>query len=61
MPLEIRELVIKTNVVNPGTSGAGPAVTANNGAGPNSTNPQEQLINICVEKVLEIIKQKTER
>jgi hypothetical protein len=60
MPLEIRELVIKANVVNPGAGAAGQASAAD-GTGANSTSPQEQLINICVEKVLEIIKEKIER
>lgn len=60
MPLEIRELVIKANVVNPGAGGSG-QTGAGDTTGSNSTSPQEQLINICVEKVLEIIKEKMER
>ncbi|MBL7697822.1 MAG: hypothetical protein JNK79_06670 [Chitinophagaceae bacterium] len=58
MPIEIRELVIKATVVSdnsaeePGQSGS----STN-----NSIAPSEELINMCVEKVLEILKDKHER
>jgi len=57
MAIEIRELVIKATVVNESTEQAGQAAQANN----NSVTPSEELINICIEKVLEILKNKHER
>jgi hypothetical protein len=56
MPVEIRELVIKAALeansenVSPGSSQVN-----------NNTSPVEDLIKSCVEKVLEIIKEKNER
>lgn len=58
MPLEIRELVIKVRVGNSqdGQGGAAsPATGADTGAG------TETIVNLCVEKVLEILKDKAER
>ena len=52
MPVEIRELVITTSVEEATNS----ASTATSG-GAN----QEDIIMACVEKVLEILKEKTER
>lgn len=53
MPIEIRELVIKTTineeVQNAGTSDAG------------STMPADELINECVARVMDLMKQQTER
>lgn len=58
MPLEIRELIVKATVDNNGSSGnAG----SSGSSGGNDTAGQEQIINLCVEKVLEILKEKTER
>jgi len=58
MPIEIRELIIKATVVpeSGGGGAAAPAAAGNNGASPN-----EELIRTCVEKVLEIIKEKNDR
>jgi hypothetical protein len=53
MPVEIRELVIKTIVEEGKPDG--------DSAGPASSNDQDVIIQICVEKVLEILKDKTER
>jgi hypothetical protein len=63
MPIEIRELHIKAVIDSGGgKKSAGSAETAEGekAAGPSEQN-SEQLIDICVEKVLEILKQKTER
>ncbi len=59
MPLEIRELIIKAGVGTGDGEDAG-SVTST-GEGVNSTNTQEQLVQQCVEKVLEILKEKLER
>lgn len=55
MPLEIRELIIKATVDGQGGD-AGAAAT-----GGGSEQSKEELINLCVEKVLEILKEKAER
>ena len=56
MSLEIRELIIKATIVPDGTAANSPSTSGNNG-----TSPNEELINICVEKILEIIKEKNVR
>lgn len=60
MPLEIRELIIKTTVDNNGgkMSGNGSGMA---GGQADTQTQQENMVNICVEKVLEILKEKTER
>ncbi len=59
MPIEIRELIVKATVDNNGAQN-GPA-NAQNGGGGDAQASQEQLVNLCVEKVLEILKEKSER
>jgi hypothetical protein len=59
MPIEIRELVIKATVVQEGSSGAGAA--AGGSSVENDVSPNEEIIKTCVEKVLEILKDKNER
>jgi hypothetical protein len=56
MPIEIRELVIKATVAQEGegTTGAG-----RDSSPENST--KEEIINECVEAVLQILKEKHER
>jgi hypothetical protein len=59
MPIEIRELVIKATVEQEGgsaTSGNTSTASAN-----NSVSPNEEMIKMCVEKVLEILKEKDGR
>jgi len=58
MSLEIRELVIKATIVSEGSGNAGTESTTQ-GTGANASS--EELINICVEKVMEIIKEKNGR
>jgi hypothetical protein len=56
--LEIRELVIRATIVPEGSgSQASPATSSHN----NNVSPNEELINTCVEKILEIIKEKNGR
>lgn len=57
MPIEIRELVIKATVVQDSSQGPGATTSSVN----NAVSPNEEMINICVERVLEIIKDKKER
>lgn len=57
MPIEVRELVIKATVTQDSSTGA----TSGNVSGNNDVPEKEEIINACVEKVLEILKQKTER
>ncbi len=57
MPLEIRELVIKTSI-NEG----GQAPTANpNVADSSGSGGQDAIIAVCVEQVLAILKERAER
>lgn len=57
MPLEIRELVIKTSIQN-----GGDAQSANSGSEESGgTGDQEAIIAACVEQVLAILKEKAER
>jgi hypothetical protein len=60
MPIEVRELIIKSTVVPEGGAGGGtaPGGGGAGGAGNNDTSPNEELIKTCVDKVLEIIKDK---
>jgi hypothetical protein len=59
MSIEIRELIIKATVVHEG--GGSEAASSGAGSGNNDTSPNEELIKTCVEKVLEIIKDKNGR
>ncbi len=58
MPIEIRELVIKATVVQEGTGGAASAPSSNTN---NNVSPNEEIITACVEKVMEILKEKDAR
>jgi hypothetical protein len=62
MPIEIRELHIKVSVTSPDTSHAD-ARNASSGAGSaaSDANYTEEIVAACVEKVMEILKNKTER
>jgi hypothetical protein len=52
MPIEVRELVIKATIVQDLNGSAAQA---------NGVPPNEQLVKVCIEKVLEILKEKNER
>jgi hypothetical protein len=60
MALEVRELVIKAVVVPEGATGGAPA-GGGGGAGNNDVSPNEELIKTCVEKILDILKEKNGR
>ena len=57
MPIEVRELVIKATVKQEVAPANTPAASSSN----NNTSPSEEIITICVEKALEILKDKHER
>jgi hypothetical protein len=57
MPIEIRELVIKATVTQEAGSGTAAPVAATN----NAVTASEETINTCVEKALNILKDKMER
>lgn len=56
MPLEIRELVIQANL-----GGRGKDSPQGQSSAQNADGDQNEMIQACVEAVLEIIKQKSER
>ena len=56
MPIEIRELHIKAVVENATENGSG-STTPTNG----SSEPDEALIRICVDRVMELIQNAKER
>jgi hypothetical protein len=58
MAIEIRELIIKASVVQEDSTGATVQRPQPNN---NAVTPNEEMINICVDKVLEILRQKYER
>ena len=58
MPIEVRELIIKATVTQEGHGGA--AVTSSSNTN-NNVSGTEEIITICVEKVLEILKEKDAR
>lgn len=57
MPIEIRELVIKAAITQEGSSDG----AAGSSEASGNTSPNEELIKTCVEKVLEILKERDER
>jgi len=60
--LEIRELIIRATVVPEGATNAGNSTAASpDSSGNNNISPNEEMINTCVEKILEIIKDKNGR
>ena len=56
MPIEVRELVIKATVEEATSANASAASTNN-----SNVSTGEEIIKACVDKVLEIIKEKMER
>jgi len=60
MPIEIKELIIKASVGAAGSSGTAGGDQAT-GSNNNNVSPNEELVNTCVERILEILKDKHER
>lgn len=65
MPIEIRELHIRVSIHDSGGSAAsassGSTGATNTTSGGTASDPSEELVERCVEKVLEIIRNKNER
>jgi hypothetical protein len=58
MPVEIRELVFKATVTQDGN----PLQSAQSAASSNnSVSHSEEIVNLCIEKILEILKEKNGR
>jgi len=60
MPIEIKELIIKASVTAGGGAG-GAGADQGVASGNNNVSPTEELVNTCVERILEILKDKHER
>jgi len=61
MPIEIRELHIKVSVTTPQSGQSSPG-TGSSGGGSNTAGiNKEEIVAACVEKVMEILHNKTER
>jgi hypothetical protein len=56
MPIEIRELVIRATITEENTAGS-----QGQSGDANGSSPNQELINLCVEKVIEILKEKNGR
>ena len=59
MPIEIRELVIKAVVQQDRGSGTGGAPGGT--PGHNDSKPDEEMLNKCLDKIAEILKERHER
>ena len=60
MPIEVRELVIKATVLPKGSSSSEGGKTEHSQTN-NSVSSQEEIVKACLERVLEILKDKHER
>lgn len=58
MPIEIRELVIKATV---GQNEEQSTAAVSGGGASNNVGATEEIINTCVEKIIELLKEKNER
>lgn len=58
MPIEIRELHIRVSVTPPARPGSAPAAAGGTAADPAA---QEALVAECVERVLEVLRNREER
>ena len=58
MAIEVRELVIKATIVPEGTENQAASSSSSTG---NNVSANEEMINTCVEKILEILKEKNGR
>jgi Family of unknown function (DUF5908) len=60
MPIEVRELIIKAAFLDQDGSAKGGEHAAG-GHSNNSITPKEEIIKACLERVMEILKEKHER
>ena len=61
MPIEVRELVIKAVVQQDRGSGGSAAAASSAASGHNDSKPDEELLNKCLDKITEILKERHER
>jgi hypothetical protein len=61
MPIEIRELHIKVSVTSPQTDQHTSNQSPGGGSGEAMGNDREKIVAACVEKVMEILQNKSER
>lgn len=61
MPIEIRELVIRTRVEEPEAPSGPPAAGARTPAGRLNNQDLEKIISICLERIMDMLKQQNER
>jgi len=62
MPIEIRELHIKVSVTTPQSGQSSPGTGSSDGGSNNTAGiNKEEIVAACVEKVMEILHNKTER
>ena len=62
MPIEIRELHIKVSVTTPQSGQSSPGTGSSGGGSNNNAGiNKEEIVAACVEKVMEILHNKTER
>ena len=61
MPIEIRELVIRTRVEEPEAPARPQASGARTPAGPLNNQDLEKIISICLERIMDMLKQQNER
>jgi len=59
--IEVRTLVIKAVVQQDQGSGAGGPAGAGASQGHNDSNPTEEVLNKCLDKITEILKERHER
>jgi len=61
MPIEIRELHIKVSVTSPQAGQSAPGAGSSGGGSNTAGINKEEIVAACVEKVMEILHNKTER
>jgi len=61
MPIEIRELHIKVNVTSPTAEQPASAAERSVQSSGKNSNDTDEMVASCIEKVMEIFKNKTER
>jgi hypothetical protein len=57
MCVEVRELVIKAMITQDGNPAQSPAQPSSN----NSVSPAEEIVTTCIERIMEILKEKNGR
>lgn len=62
MPLEVRELIIKATIVPDGRNNdPSSSLPEGTNSSNNGVSAPEEIINTCIERVLDILKEKNER